>query len=540
MSSVLSLENIDNSIYFSDSLEKEYELKTNLLKRREIGQFFTPFKVAKLMSEWILNNPNQNLSILDPCSGFGVFERALVCKNCEKKLHFTLYEIDKDVIDKFKEKIPSTFINYDLYVEDFLNSSWNDKFDGIISNPPYYKHHFIKNKESVLNKICNQTGFNFSIQTNIYCWFLIKCMNQLKDNGRLAFIIPSEFLNSNYGEKVKQYLLNFDLNIHLLNIDFNNNVFDKAITTSIIVLAEKNNSKNENIKFYNIKRVEELENLELLLNNSFLKDYNIANLNPKIKWRNYFNPDFVIEGNNRKLISFSTMGRFSRGIATGANDYFTLAEEEVKSYKIPEECLIPCITKANYARDIVFTDDDYHKLLKGNKKVFLFDGEKSKQANCRNYIIKGELAEINQKYLTKNRNPWYSLEKRNPSQIWVSVFGRSGLKFIWNQTNCLNLTCFHAFYPNLIGNKFIDILFLYLNTDFAKKLFEQEKREYGNGLEKFEPNDINKSKILNFDLLSESDLNLLNKLQKELIISENKKRKIILEEANIIFKRVFE
>jgi adenine-specific DNA-methyltransferase len=50
-------------------------------------------------------------------------------------------------------------------------------------------------------------------------------------------------------------------------------------------------------------------------------------------------------------------------------------------------------------------------------------------------------------------------------------------------------------------------LFAYLLTDTAREIFEDNSREYGNGLQKFEPNDINKGKMLDLALLPEKSKN---------------------------------
>ena len=239
-------------------------------------------------------------------------------------------------------------------------------------------------------------------------------------------------------------------------------------------------------------------------------------------------------------MTFTKFGRFSRGIATGANQYFTLTEDEKNKYNLSNIYLLPCITKANQSKDILFTKKNFNQLRRDNKKIYLFNGENKNNNFCIDYIKRGEELGINQKYLTKNRDPWYSLEKREVAKIWSSVFGRKGLKFIWNGTNCLNLTCFHGFHPTEAGKKYLNIFFLYLNTDTAKKLFDKEKREYGNGLEKFEPNDMNKSLIIDFDLLKNDQMEELKKMQKEFLQSNINDRNNITEGANRIFKKVFE
>jgi adenine-specific DNA-methyltransferase len=519
---------------YDNELENEYSLKTDIKHRRSLGQFFTPFKIACFMSDWVLGNSKKSLKILDPATGLGIFERAINYKNQDKNIEYDLWEIDKNIVPQLENVISQLKIKANINISDFLSDTWNKKYDGIIANPPYYKHHFIQNKKEVFQNICLKTCFKFSIQTNIYCWFLIKSMNLLNNGGRLAFIVPSEFLNANYGEKVKEYLVDSGIVLHLININFEENVFCNALTTSSIILAEKGEKKSNAINFYNVSDVNHLNKLTDFFKKNTGSQINNHELNPKTKWRNYFNG--FKKQTNDNLVLFSKIGKFSRGIATGSNEYFILTPEEIKKNKIPFDCLYPCITKANFVKDVVFSEDNFKDLVKQNKKTYLFDGEKSTDETCKNYIKTGEEKNIHQKFLTKNRTPWYALEKREVSKIWVSVFGRKGLKFIWNTSECKNLTCFHSFYPTEFGKKYLNILFIYLNTKFARTLFDHEKREFGNGLEKFEPNDINKSLILDFEILTKEDVSELQKLQQEFLQETKLDKSKIIEKADSILK----
>jgi len=526
------------SILLSDKIEQEYSKVKDVFYRRSFGQFFTPFEVARFLSQWILGSYKTNLKVLDPAAGFGVFERSLELLNNKltKNIEFDLWEIDEGISKKLREIISELNITANVTTGDFLKSPWNLRYDGIIANPPYYKHHYIENKERVYQEFCVKTLFKFSIQTNIYCWFLIKAINLLAEGGRLAFIIPSEFINSNYGVKVKEYLLKSRIITHLINVNFKENIFDNALTTSIIVLGEKKSQKNNVITLYNVSSTEELTDLGIFLCKVDKIRFDVADLNPKVKWRNYFNGNECQK--SRDLISFSELGRFSRGIATGANRYFTVSESEKNKFALPDECLKPCITKASYAKGIIFKGEDFERLKSQDKKVYLFDGEASQDARCKKYIDMGVKQGIHGRYLTSKRDPWFALEKREISKIWVGVFGRKGLKFIWNETDCVNLTCFHAFYPSKLGRKYLDILFVSLNTNFAKKLFDREKREYGDGLGKFEPNDINKSLAFDFEILKKTDLEFLRELQRELI-NGNTDKEIVIQKADSLFNRIF-
>ena len=149
--------------YYNNKLEEKYSLETDVKYRRSLGQFFTPLKVASFMTEWILSNKKENLSLLDPATGLGIFEQAVDSKNKGKKIMFDLWEIDKKISNMLPTALSKIEFKKNIINGDFLTSSWDKKYDGIIANPPYYKHHLIKNKNAIYQQICSKTYFNFSI-----------------------------------------------------------------------------------------------------------------------------------------------------------------------------------------------------------------------------------------------------------------------------------------------------------------------------------------------------------------------------------------
>jgi adenine-specific DNA-methyltransferase len=81
-------------------------------------------------------------------------------------------------------------------------------------------------------------------------------------------------------------------------------------------------------------------------------------------------------------------------------------------------------------------------------------------------------------------------------------------------------------------------LFAYLLTDTAREIFEDNSREYGNGLQKFEPNDINKGKMLDLALLPEKSKNKIVDLycQFKDLECENKSKQVIDEIDNVLIE----
>jgi adenine-specific DNA-methyltransferase len=524
---------------FSDYPEKHYMEYGNKSTRNKYAQFFTPFSIAKFMSKWVLNN-RKNIKILDPAVGLGILLRASYLQ--ENKIELIGYDVEENILKNSQELFSKNNISIDIANKDYLLNDWNNKYDGIICNPPYLKFQNFKNKDESIKEMKKKLNISLNGLSNIYSLFIIKSIHQLNKNGRIAYIVPYEFLNADYGENVKKIILKNKLLKYILIFNSELKIFDNVLTTTCILLFE--NTKNEDVSFINIDTVEELNNFELIFdlknNSEKIKTYKFSELDYKKKWRTYYRKQHGYD--ESKLVSFSTYAKVVRGIATGANEYFTFNKTKQKENNISSNNLIPCITKAKQIKTNFFTEADYQILYKNDDKIMLFDGKTITNKASKQYIKIGEELNIHTKYLTSKRKPWYSLENRLLAPILVGVFNRKGLKFIRNETNAKNLTSFHCVYPNILLDNKINLFFAYLLTDVAKNIFNSNKREYGGGLEKFEPNDLNKSKVINLDIIeTRIEKNILENYEKyRKSVLNKKENKKYLREINNIFLHLLE
>lgn len=470
--------------------EREYLRKIGTAHRKKYAQFFTPEPIAAFMTEWVMQGRKGCAHILEPAFGLGVFSRALFQLHPDTSV--TGYDIDETIFNYAKANFVAKDYSLQLRNEDYLDSSWEEHFDGVVCNPPYLKFHDYNNGRYV-PIVNNHLNTRLNGFTNIYTLFLLKSIAQLNESGRLAYIVPSEFLNADYGVEVKRALLASGTLRHIIIVDFTESAFDDAITTACILLCQNSDDENQ-IRFSKINHIEELP--------SALTNYQIypaVRLNPEVKWKQYYE-----ECKTRQychLVPFSTFAKVSRGIATGANDYFTFNEEKKAYYNLADSCFLPCIAHSTDVKSQIFTLSDFEKLSAAGRNVYLFDGcADETNPHVKSYIRLGEETGKNKRFLTASRSPWFSLENRKPSPIWVSVFNRSGLRFVRNEAGVSNLTTFHCVYN--ISEIDTNVLFAYLVTGLAKEIFLENSRQYGNGLIKFEPNDLNRGQVVDLRLLT--------------------------------------
>lgn len=507
---------------------KDYYKIADKKKVKKLGQFFTPSYVADFMRRWVLeNNPK---TILDPAVGNGIFLAGIA-----DSIHKVGYDIDREIIEFFKQ---NNQMNYEIRIEDFLIDHWDESFDSIICNPPYNKFQTLDNREEVYLDLKEHLKIPLSGYSNQYVLFLLKAIKLLNDKGHLAFIIPNEFLNTGYGKIVKKFLIKEHCLKGILSFDNEENIFEDALTTACIVLVEKNNLKES--FFAKIDNIEELRNFNFstLKGCEKIRLIPYDSLNCDEKWLSLF------EFNSSKLeyknlVPFSNYAKVKRGIATGDNEFFVFNKSKIKQYGINKKNLIPCAIKCADFKFPIFDDNDFFKLEKDDVNCYVFDGSLYTDKNSTAYIKYGESIGTNKKYLTSHREPWYGMEPKDPSPIWINVFSRQKLKVVRNIANIKNLTTFHSIFLNKGMDKYTDILFCYLLTDLGQSILYQNKRSYGGGLDKFEPGDLNNAFLLDFKKINQSDIDIVLTLYKSLFDKKTNQREVYKTLESIFAKYLY-
>ncbi len=507
--------------------ELQYINKTSINHRKIFGQFFTPPSVASIMAQWVLMDDPK--TILDPAFGLGVFFHEVKKLRPNQKIKFVGYEIDKNILDCFdykKHQDDLTLLN-----EDYLGVN-SAKYDGIICNPPYFRFQKFLNRHNVLPVIEKQIGKKLVGYTNISSVFLVKALNELKDNGCLAFIMPFEFFNTGYGEEIKKSLLDNHLLKQIIVFSNEKEVFPEATTTVCVLLCKKDKQKSK-IKITKIQSEDELASIEYA-GDFYQKTIQPCDLPSNKKWTPIIASLFSEHSVPDSFVKFSFYGSFTRGIATGANEFFALSKGKALKLGISEKNLCKCITRSAQIRKFVFSDEDFEALCRIEKPVFCLDVSDANDENVNKYIFEGEASGFNQRYLTRLRNPWYKLEKRKPAPILIGVFNRGRLKVIRNLTDAINFTCFHCFVPNIFGQQFINKIFVYFLSDIGQKIIKTNKRSYGNNLDKFEPGDLNDSFCPN-----DGQLSKINDSEADNVIEIAKKdENLAIQISNDLIQRV--
>ncbi len=498
--------------------EKNYTKNAAAAHIKSFGQYFTKYEVADFMCAWACKNAK---TMLDPAVGNSVFFKSAKKYNADCWL--TGYEIDSEILGYFGNPTNAEIIN-----DNYLLSDWERKYDAIVCNPPYNRFQAVCNRNEILDVIYSHTGEKYSGYTNLYILFLLKSIFQLSDKGKLAYIIPSEFLNSKYGTAVKQLLIDQKLLRAIINFENDNEMFFNATTTCCVLLLDR--EVKDYACFYNLQSINDLS-LDLLSDEkSRAIRISYKRLSASEKWRSLIKQEDTTTFRN--LVPVSRFCSISRGIATGANDFFCFSQSKASKNRIPEQCLQKCICRSADIKTPFFTSCDFEKLAKNDKAVYLLDVSSKDYELIKEYIEAGQNNGINKKYLPSRRTPWYSMEQKVVAPIWVSSACRNGIKFVRNLAKIRTLTTFHSVFINNDYVEDVDVIFSYFLTPVAQRIIRENRKELGNGLEKFQPNDLNSANMLDISLITDNDREKIIKIYNDMIESY---RSFLVDELNDIF-----
>ena len=192
------------------------------------GQFFTPQNVVNMMVD-VLEIKNGE-KIIDPACGSGGFLVSAYRKTSHDKKNIKIYGIDKD---SYLAKICNTYLtilgsnSHSIFNENTLEttSNWDTStqrsikdgmFDVVITNPPFGAKIPVVGKELLSSYQLghywqnNENNWNLTDQVRDkqppQILFIEKCMNLLKDGGRMAIVLPEGIFGNPSDRYVWEYL----------------------------------------------------------------------------------------------------------------------------------------------------------------------------------------------------------------------------------------------------------------------------------------------------------------------------------------------
>ncbi len=481
------------------ALQVELDARKTQAERNRLGQFATPRALADDLMKYAANllPPGEKVNYLDPAIGTGAFYSALRRIFPAPRIARALgFEIDPLFAGPASELWEGTGL--DISCGDFTSAEPSPQFNLIVCNPPYVRHHHLENGDKNRLQVRTQraSGIRVSGLAGLYCHFLGLCHSWMAEGGVAGWLIPSEFMDVNYGEAVKRYLLQRVTLLHIHRFDPNDVQFADALVSSAVVWIRKSPPPKDHDVLFTYGGT--------LLEPTLTRMVSCQDLAHETKWTR-FPAAGVRERSDDPIIS--DFFQIKRGLATGHNEYFILSEDEIKSRGLPMEAFKPILPSPRYlVEDEVTADKDGNPKI--DRRCFLLDSKlpeneiKLRFPALHTYLQEGKARRLHERYLCQHRSLWYSQELRPPAPIVCTYLGRRDAKsgrpfrFILNNSRATVANVYLAMYPTIIFRRamardpsLIRRAWQELNAITSERLLV-EGRVYGGGLHKLEPREL--------------------------------------------------
>lgn len=335
-----------------------------------LGQVFTPQSIVAQMLTLRRNEGR----VLEPSCGDGAFFNEI--PNCVG------IEIDSHHCPEGAKNM------------DFFDYPVSEKFETIIGNPPYVRYQDIP-KETKMKIKSNL----FDERTNLYLFFIEKCINHLTEHGELIFITPRDFLKATS------------------SINLNKFIFENGTITDIIDLGDQKIFKgfSPNCVIFRFEK------------GDFSRATNVT------KRFTLCNGQLLFTDNQYPLF-FSDVFFVKVGAVSGADKYFESEEYGNRDFVCSYTCQTGKTKRMIYNEQSPYLQQFKQELL--NRKIKHFDETNWWTWGRNHYVSSEKRIYVNAK--TRNTRPFFLHESNDYDGSVLAIFPHNQNIDLQHACNMLN------------------------------------------------------------------------------------------------------
>ncbi len=468
-------------------------------ERNKLGQFATPTVLARELLVYALTliPPDQRLRFLDPAVGTGAFFSALLAAGAGERIDQALgFEIDPHYGEPAKMIWQGTALQ--VQIADF--TAVKPPAAGVnllVSNPPYVRHHHLDahTKQRLLALGEQASGMALSGLAGLYAHFMAIAHRWMAPGAIACWLIPSEFMDVNYGREVKRYLRERVTLLRVHRFDPVDAQFDDALVSSAVVWLRNNPPPPGHAVDFSYGGTHSQPRVR--------RDVLLSALAQATKWTRF--PVLGIQSNHDRP-RLKDLFDVRRGIATGDNGFFILSAERVNELGLPWDQMTPVLPSPRYLKsDRIDADGNGNPIVE--RPQFLVDCRLPETVVRGRYpalwaYFEGGRDAMLQRYICAHRPLWYLQESRAAAPFLCTYMGRTDggqakpFRFLLNRSRAVVANTYLNLYPKphvaqrLAENPALGVQVWEALNQLDPADMLAEGRVYGGGLHKIEPKEL--------------------------------------------------
>lgn len=456
-------------------------------RQRILGAYYTPDRVAEVLVRWALNETPGKL--LDPSFGGCAFMEAgakILEELGSKRAGAQVFGVDVDPSCVEYVRSSMRLRERNCTFEDFLSLTpgtlTGAPFRAIAGNPPYVRHHWLKDdRRTVARRIADEGSVALPETASLWAYFVVHTLAFLAPGGRLALLVPEAILQADYASAVRNVLEGSFRRVRLIYL--RERLFDNT-DEPVVVIAGEEFGKAGSIEVHSVDTAAELGGL--------LQGPAITRLQKTLD-----NGRRVLPTALKAIDQLASTGAISKfgsvatariGIVTGANSHFVCAASKLRSLGVPARARSGVVSRTRWLSGLDFTPEDHRRVAAAGSRAFLVRPTPALESDpgVVRWIEEGETAGVHKHHKCQKRDPWYRVDLQPRPDAFVTSTRLGPPRLVLNRTRFRCTNALYAVHFNLPEGIEPECLALTFLTSFVALWSELNGRRYGGGVLKLD------------------------------------------------------
>lgn len=454
------------------------------------GVYYTPPRLAGLLAGWALERDPKR--ILEPSYGEGVFLREIDAKLRERGIHDPGHrmfgvELDRRAAPRLREsglRLPEGH----LHSGDLLSfdaDALGGRFDAIVGNPPYIRHHLLDEKLAARGRrSARLLGIALNGRSDAWAYFCAHLMTFLSEEGRLALVLPGSVLQADYAKPLLAGLALDCGEVQLIRIG--ERLFPRVQERTVVLLVDRSSQGGERVSYRSIA--------------------NLKGLGPALRRRPRGRARFApgddtspprLTGKEtaawERACAGAGVARLGElvtiriGVVTGANGFFVKSETEADALG-KRVRTVPIVSRGASLRSPIWSSASQAETADASSRLLLFPtSQRGLSSAAKALIATGEREGLDDRHHCSKRSPWYSLCDAGVPDLFLPYMGSEPPRIAINDAGATCTNAIHRLWLKNPDGVSLHAIAAASWTTLYRLSAELVGRTYGGGVLKLEP-----------------------------------------------------